>query len=77
MKKSGKGKTLYCELGIPESVRNELAAMNYMINIPYEGTKDINLYFGGVQGITFKIEDGVAKLHGGADPRRDGKAVGF
>lgn len=75
--KSGKGKTLYCELGIPESVRNELAAMNYMINIPYEGTKDINLYFGGVQGITFKIEDGVAKLHGGADPRRDGKAVGF
>ena len=33
-----------------------------------------DLYFGGVQGIVYR-EDGT--LHGGADPRRDGKAVGF
>ncbi len=33
-----------------------------------------NLYFGGAQGIVYR-EDGT--LHGGADPRRDGKAVGF
>ena len=33
-----------------------------------------DLYFGGAQGIVYR-EDGT--LHGGADPRRDGKAVGF
>ena len=32
------------------------------------------LFFGGVQGIQY-LEDGT--LHGGADPRRDGKALGF
>ena len=32
-----------------------------------------DLYFGGVQGIMYK--DG--KLHGGADPRRDGQAIGY
>ncbi len=33
-----------------------------------------NLFFGGVQGILFN-DDGT--IHGGADPRRDGKAMGF
>lgn len=33
-----------------------------------------NNYFGGVQGIVYQ-QDGT--LHGGADPRRDGKALGF
>lgn len=32
------------------------------------------LFFGGVQGIVYQ-DDGT--LHGGADPRRDGKALGF
>lgn len=32
------------------------------------------LFFGGVQGIQYQ-EDGT--LHGGADPRRDGKALGY
>ena len=32
------------------------------------------LFFGGVQGIVYQ-EDGT--LRGGADPRRDGKALGF
>ena len=32
-----------------------------------------NLFFGGCQGILF-AEDGI---QGGADPRRDGKAIGF
>lgn len=33
-----------------------------------------NNYFGGVQGIVYEKDGG---LHGGADPRRDGKALGF
>ncbi len=36
-------------------------------------TGSYDLHFGGAQGVTFK--DG--KLYGGADPRRDGVAVGF
>ena len=37
----------------------------------YEGRK---LFFGGVQGIVF---DSQGKMHGGADIRRDGKALGW
>ena len=37
------------------------------------GAAGIELYFGGVQGIV--ILDN--KFYGGADPRRDGKAVGY
>ena len=47
--------------------------MNY--NVIVQGSGDIDLYFGGVQGIRFIYEEG--KLHGGADPRRDGKALGY
>ena len=69
---SGK-KDLYIENAIPEDVRRELEAKNYYL-IP-TGTKDIDLFFGGVHGIRFNSEEGT--MHGGADPRRDGKALGY
>lgn len=34
-----------------------------------------DFFFGGVQGV--KIDKATGELHGGADPRRDGKALGF
>ena len=37
--------------------------------------KAFDLYFGGAQGVVIDHETG--KLHGGADPRRDGKAIGY
>ena len=49
--------------------------MGYYIIV--EGNKDIDLFFGGVQGIQFEYKDGKTILHGGADPRRDGKALGW
>lgn len=66
-------KDLYVEKAIPQNVRDMLKKMNYNV-IPY-GSGNIDLYFGGVQGIRFYPEEG--KLHGGADPRRDGKALGY
>ena len=46
--------------------------MNY--NVIVEGSGDIDLYFGGLRD-TIHLRRG--KLHGGADPRRDGKALGY
>lgn len=66
-------KDFYVEKGIPENIRTELDAMGY--NVIVTGNDNVDLYFGGVQGIRFIFEEG--KLHGGADPRRDGKAVGY
>ncbi len=40
----------------------------------FEIKKELDLFFGGAQGVMF-APDG--KLHGGADPRRDGVAVGY
>ncbi len=37
--------------------------------------RNINLYFGGVQGVLIDLENNI--LYGGADPRRDGKANGY
>jgi gamma-glutamyltranspeptidase/glutathione hydrolase len=37
--------------------------------------KAFDLYFGGAQGVVIDHETGL--LYGGADPRRDGKAVGY
>ena len=55
------------------AVKAALEAMGYYV-IPY-GSGDIDLYFGGVQGIRFNYDEGT--IHGGADPRRDGKALGY
>lgn len=37
--------------------------------------KEFDLYFGGAQGIVIDQDSG--EMHGGADPRRDGRAVGY
>ncbi len=70
---SSTSKDLYVEKAIAPSVLARLSAIGY--NVIPTGEKDIDLYFGGVQGITFDYTANT--LHGGADPRRDGKAVGY
>ena len=68
-------KDLYVEKGIvkDKAVQSALTAMGYYV-IP-TGEKEVDLYFGGVQGIRFNQEEGT--MHGGADIRRDGKALGY
>ena len=63
-------KVLYIEVGL-NSLKDELSNMGYDVNAYGDG--DIHSYFGGVQGI--KVEGD--NYHGGADPRRDGKALGY
>ncbi|HPK57970.1 MAG TPA: gamma-glutamyltransferase [Bacilli bacterium] len=65
-------KDLYLEQAFDDDVRDGLRALGY--NLIFQGSGDIDLYFGGVQGVRFI--DG-NKMHGGADPRRDGKALGY
>ena len=57
---------------ISDAVCAELEEKNYYVQ---HYTEDIDLYFGGVHGITFDAVTG--KMHGGADTRRDGKALGY
>lgn len=70
---SSSSKDIYLERSLYKQVKDDLKAMNY--NVLVQGQGDIDLYFGGVQGIRFIYQEG--KLHGGADPRRDGKALGY
>lgn len=66
----GTHKTLYIENSL-SSLKAQLDAMGY--NTVKYSDSAIDSYFGGVQGI--KVEE--AGYHGGADPRRDGKALGY
>ncbi|MGD9887530.1 MAG: gamma-glutamyltransferase [Bacilli bacterium] len=66
-------KLLDVEKGIPEATRQALELMGYYVVA--HGTKDVDLFFGGVQGITINYLTGI--MHGGADIRRDGKALGY
>lgn len=61
---------LSMETRIPEEVSEKLAAMGHEIN----RTKDWDIYYGGVHGVVAVDKD---TLRGGADPRRDGKALGY
>ena len=56
---------------IPQEVRDELIKKGHELEVK----GDYDLYFGGAQGII--IDDATGELHGGADPRRDGQAVGY
>jgi len=58
------------ESRIPQDVVKALEARGHKFDVK----KEMDLYFGGAQGVMF-APDG--KLHGGADPRRDGLAVGY
>lgn len=64
------GNGLKLEGRISEDVVKELEAKGHEVEV----RDDYDLYFGGAQGITLE-ESG--KLHGGADPRRDGKAAAY
>lgn len=64
------GNGLKLEGRIDKKVIEELGAKGHDIEVK----GDYDLYFGGAQGIMFE-ESG--KLHGGADPRRDGKAAAY
>lgn len=61
---------LSLETRIREDVTDKLAAMGHEIN----RTKDWDIYYGGVHGVVAMDAD---TLRGGADPRRDGKALGY
>lgn len=57
--------------------RVSINTMNGLIELGHEVNvrNDWDPYFGGVHAIVFDHDTG--ELHGGADPRRDGQAVGF
>ena len=67
---SDTAKDIYIE-GALKGLEGQLQAMGY--NVLYYGVTEYSSYFGGVQGI--KVTDN--GYHGGADPRRDGKALGY
>ena len=62
---------LKIEARFPADIRNALIGKGHELSV----RKDFDLYFGGAQGIIIDQKSG--ELHGGADPRRDGKAVGY
>jgi gamma-glutamyltranspeptidase/glutathione hydrolase len=62
---------LKIESRIPIDVQNELLQKGHELDVK----KDFDLYFGGAQGVVIDHDKGL--LHGGADPRRDGKAIGY
>lgn len=61
---------LSLEGGIDEKVIEGLKNKGHEVDIKGE----YDLFFGGVQGVMMESS---GELHGGADPRRDGQAVGF
>ena len=62
---------LKIESRIPADVQSALLQMGYELDVK----KDFDLYFGGAQGVVIDHQSG--ELLGGADPRRDGKAIGY
>jgi gamma-glutamyltranspeptidase / glutathione hydrolase len=59
------------ESRIATPIRETLIREGYHIDV----RKDFDLYFGGAQGVM--IDGGSGKLHGGADPRREGFVLGL
>jgi gamma-glutamyltranspeptidase/glutathione hydrolase len=62
---------LKIESRIPADVQDALRLKGHELDVK----KAFDLYFGGAQGVVIDQEEG--ELHGGADPRRDGKAIGY
>lgn len=62
---------LKIESRIPLDVQSALVEKGHELELK----KAFDLYFGGAQGIVIDHETG--EMHGGADPRRDGKASGY
>jgi gamma-glutamyltranspeptidase/glutathione hydrolase len=62
---------LKMESRIPADVQQALVQKGHKLDVK----KSFDLYFGGAQGVVIDQKNG--KLHGGADPRRDGQAIGY
>lgn len=67
-------KLMYSE-GLSEEVLAALGSKNYFV----KNYENADLFFGGVQGITFQYNSRgkLVSITGGADPRRDGKALAY
>ncbi len=63
---------LKIESRLPQSVQKGLTEKGHALEVK----GDFDLYFGGAQGVVVADPD-KGLLHGGADPRRDGQAVGY
>lgn len=66
--------TLYCEESGVNPISEETFAALEKMGYTVSKNHAYDLFFGGVQGIAVQ-KDG--KLHGGADPRRSGKALAY
>jgi gamma-glutamyltranspeptidase/glutathione hydrolase len=62
---------IFMESRIPRDVQQALINKGHKLNV----RKEMDLYFGGAQGVMIDPKTGV--LYGGADPRRDGFAIGY
>lgn len=62
---------IFMEARIPKDVQQALINKGHKLNV----RKEMDLYFGGAQGVMIDPKTGI--LYGGADPRRDGVAVGY
>jgi len=62
---------LKIESRIPADIQESLVQKGHELVLK----KDFDLYFGGAQGVVIDQDSG--QMHGGADPRRDGKASGY
>jgi gamma-glutamyltranspeptidase/glutathione hydrolase len=62
---------IFMESRIPKEVQQALINKGHKLNI----RKEMDLYFGGAQGVLIDLKTG--RLYGGADPRRDGVAMGY
>lgn len=62
---------VFMESRIAKDVQQALTSKGHKLSV----RKDFDLYFGGAQGIMIDSKTGI--LYGGADPRRDGFAVGY
>jgi len=62
---------IFMESRIPKDVQQALINKGHKLSV----RKDFDLYFGGAQGVMIDPKTGT--LFGGADPRRDGFAIGY
>ena len=62
---------IFMESRIPKDVQQALINKGHKVTV----RQDFDLYFGGAQGVMIDPKTGA--LYGGADPRRDGFAIGY
>lgn len=72
---NGVGMDLEIEKAMPSASIQGLKDLGYKVQVKEGQTNGYDIYFGGVQGITFNNKTKI--MHGGADRRRDGKALGY